>query len=94
MAFKKSVGGKVVTVGNNVELITATNCNLPSDTSYIELKCFYIKNEEETKVIEVSINGGAALALNPGEFFDLSNLVNVCSCKCIKGGKIKWGGMA
>ena len=94
MALKKSVGGKVITVGNNVELITAASCNLPASTSYIELKCFYIKNEEETKAIEISINGGTGLVLNPGEFFDLSNLVNVCSCKCIKGGKLRWGGMA
>lgn len=92
MAVKKSVG-KELMCGTDVELITSVSCGYDVELSYIEVENFYIKNEGGSN-IEVAINGGEPLVLEPEDTLDLSRSTNVFSCICTTGGYLRWGGMA
>lgn len=89
--IKKPVGGKVVSVAANTELINDENCGT-NKLSYIKLSGFYIRNED-SKDILIKINKGSEVLLKPKEMINLSNLTDVESCVIITESSIRWGGL-
>lgn len=89
--IKKPVGGKVVSVTANTEIISNENCGT-NKLSYIKLSGFYIRNED-SKDILIKINKGSEVLLKPKEMINLSNLTDVESCVIITEGSIRWGGL-
>lgn len=88
----KTVGGKIITVHENTELITWETCELPFEANVI-VGCFFIRNED-TKDIYVKVNEGSEFLLKPNEILDLSGLTTVNSCVvCTDNATIRWGGL-
>lgn len=91
--MKKTVGGKIITVIGNEELITWQTCNLPDSVTSIVLGAFYVRNED-TKDIYVRINKGSEVLLKSGELLDVSGLTNVESCIVTTANtRVRWGGL-
>lgn len=90
--IKKSVGGKIVTVQANTELITWQNCGYESGVNSIVLSGFFVKNED-TKDIYVKINEGSEMLLQPDEAYSLDGLTDVVSCVIVTPATIRWGGL-
>lgn len=90
--IKKTVGGKVISVAANTELINNENCGTDKRTTYIRLSGFYIRNED-SKDILIKINKGSEVLLKPKEMINLSNLTDVESCVIVTESLIRWGGL-
>lgn len=91
--MKKSVGGKIVTVKGNSELITWQTCDYNQDIDIIRLSGFFIKNED-SKDIYVKINAGSDMLLKIGELYVLEGLTDVASCIVVTdNSRVRWGGL-
>lgn len=90
--IRRPVGGKVVEVKANVELVTPKLCGFEDGSNMIKLVGFYIKNED-VKDIEVTINNGQPMLLKQGEMYDFRDLTYVCSCKVNVDSRVRFAGL-
>ena len=91
--MKKPIGGQIITVKANTELITSANLGLTKEVEHLRVDAFYIKNED-TKDIFVKINNSEQMILKAGEMFNFKNLTKVGSCIVVTGNSIiRWGGL-
>lgn len=90
--MKKPVGGQIISIKENTELITPSSCNLDSDSNSITLYSFSIKNED-TKNINVKINNGSSVLLKPNEMLGMSEGEVVSSCVVVESCKLRWIGL-
>lgn len=92
MANKKSVGGKVITVTANTELITWGSCGFTEPVDVINISAFYFKNEDDKDIIVV-VNGGSDTLVKPGESLDYSKITDIDSFIVKTASIVRWGGV-
>lgn len=87
--MKKTVGGKIININKNTELITYSSCNMSVDCNSIVVGSFSIKNED-TKDIHIKINYGSEVLLKPNEMLIMSDKELVESCIVLESCNIRW----
>lgn len=86
----KPIGGKIVTVKKDTELITWEALGYKKPLSKLVTQSFYIRNED-AKDIYVRVNGGDDMLLKPNEMFNFKDLTYVESCIVLTDASVRWG---